>query len=272
MRRHLIETSHGHLHVTTVGEGNGTPFVLLSPGLSSSWIYEALAEQLPGRWLVMPDRLGFGRSDRLTRPLPFSEYAASTLEVLDALGIGEFDTFGVHTGSVEAIELAVSHPDRVRRLAVVEVPAFSEEEIEEFKSHYVHHPEPEEDGSHLDWYWKWWFVGGYDGGAPRPRAYPPELTQRWVREHLAALPEFWWAYHATIEHPTRDLAPRVTQPFLVFSTHDDLVEQTLRALPTLPPQTTVVDLPQFADVLKFFAWLPEDTQIVFEHLLPFLDE
>ena len=49
-------------------------------------------------------------------------------------------------GSVEAIELAASHPDRVRRLAVVEVPAFSVEEVEEFKSHYVEHPPPVETG------------------------------------------------------------------------------------------------------------------------------
>lgn len=271
MRRHLIETNHGHMHVTTAGEGNGTPFVLLSPGLSASRIYEPLAMQLPDRWLVMPDRLGFGHSDRLSEPISFGEYAASTLEALTALGIEQFDAFGIHTGSVEAIELAVSHPDRVRRIAVVEVPAFSEEEIEEFKSHYVSHREPAADGSHLDWYWRWWFVGGYDGGAPRPRTYTPELTQRWALEHLAALPDFWWAYHATIEHPTRELAPRVTQPFLVFSTHDDLTEQTMRAIPTLPPQATVVDLPQLADVLAFFAWLPGDTEIVIGHLLPFLD-
>ncbi len=270
MRRHMIETTHGCVHAR-VREGSGTPFLLSSPGLSSGRIYERLAAQLGDRHLVIPDRLGFGLSDRPAERLPFSAYSESTIEVLDALGVTEFDVFGIHTGSVEAIELAVTHPGRVRRLAVVEVPAFSKDEIEEFKSHYVAHPPPAASGEHLDWYWKWWFVGGYDGGAPRPTSYAPEITQAFVEEHLAALPDFWWAYHATIEHPTRDLAPKVTQPMLVFSTHDDLVEQTLRALPTLPPQTIVVDLPEFQDVLKFFAWLPDDTAIVLEHLLPFLD-
>ena len=234
-------------------------------------MYEALAAQLPGRHLVVPDRLGFGHSDRPKARLLFDEYAQMTLEVLDALEIDEFDVFGIHTGSVEAIALAANHPDRVRRIAVVEVPAFSVEEIDEFKSHYVEHPPPVETGDHLEWYWRWWYVGGYDGGAPRKRSYEPAVTHPWVQEHLASLPEFWWAYHATIEHPTRDLVRQLTQPFLVFSTHDDLVEQTLRALPTLPAQTTVVDLPDFQDVLKFYAWLPEDTDIVLEHLIPFLD-
>jgi len=270
LRRTLIETTHGHVHVR-VRDGSGTPLLLSSPGLSSGRIYERLATQLHDRLLVIPDRLGFGHSDRPPGKLPFSAYSESTIEVVDALGVEQFDVFGIHTGSVEAIELAVSHPDRVRRLAVVEVPAFSVEEIEEFKSHYVAHPPPEKSGAHLDWYWRWWYVGGYDGGAPRPTSYAPDVTQAWVEEHLAALPDFWRAYHATIEHPTRDLVTRVTQPLLVFSTHDDLVEQTLRSIPTLPPQTVVVDLPEFQDVLKFFAWLPEDTAIVLEHLLPFLD-
>ena len=270
MHRQLIETTHEYIHVRTFGEG-GTPLLLSSPGLSSGRIYEALAAQLPGRQLVVPDRLGFGHSDRPATRLPFGEYARTTIEVLDALGVEEFDVFGIHTGSVEAIELAASHPDRVRRLAVVEGPAFSVEEVEEFKSHYVEHPPPVETGEHLEWYWRWWYVGGYDGGAPRKRSYDPPLTDPWVQEHLASLPEFWWAYHATIEHPTRDLVTQVTQPFMVFSTHDDLVEQTLRAIPTLPPQMTIAELHDFQDVLEFSAWLPEDARIVLEHLVPFLD-
>ena len=58
---------------------------------------------------------------------------------------------------------------------------------------------------------------------------------------------------------------------LVFSTHDDLTEQTLRAIPTLPEGTIVVDLPEFADILKLFAWLPADAEVIVSHLRPFLD-
>lgn len=271
MRRHLIKTRHGHVHVRTAGDG-GTPLVLLSPGLSAGRIYEPLAGYFDDRLVVIPDRLGFGHSDRLAQPLTFTQLAEATLDALDGLGVETFDAFGVHTGSIESIELAATRPDRVRRLAVVEVPAFSEDEVAEFKSHYVEHPAPTEDGSHLRWYWNWWRIGDYDGGAPRPNEYDPALTQRWVEEHLAVLPNFWWAYHAAIEHPTRDRVKDVSQPMLVFSTHDDLTEQTMRAIPTLPETTTLVDLPEFADILKLFAWLPADSEIIVSHLRPFLDE
>ena len=131
MRRHVIETTYGHVHVR-VRDGSGTPLLLSSPGLSSGRIYERLADQLDDRALVIPDRIGFGLSDRPAERIPFEAYSATTIEVLDTLGVEEFDVFGIHTGSVEAIDLAVSHPDRVRRLAVVEVPAFSVEEVEQF--------------------------------------------------------------------------------------------------------------------------------------------
>ena len=271
IQRHLLETRHGYMHVRTIGEGD-IPLVLLSPGLSAGRIYIPLAEYFNDRLIVIPDRLGFGHSDRLTTPLPFSELAQATLDALDSLGVDQFDAFGVHTGSIESIELAAIHPQRVRRLAVVEVPAFSENEIAEFKSHYVEHPPPARDGSHLKWYWNWWRIGDYDGGAPRPNTYDPKLTQQWVEEHLAALPDFWWAYHAAIEQPTRDRVKQITQPMMVFSTHDDLTEQTLRAIPSLPQGTAVIDLPDFADILKLFAWLPSDTETIISHLRPFLDE
>lgn len=254
VRRHLVETGHGAVHVRTTGDG-GTPLLCLHPALSTSRIYEGLATALgPDRLVVMPDRLGFGFSDRLREPISFPQYADSTIAVLDALGVERCDVFGVHTGSSEAIELATAHPTRIRRVAVVEVPGFTGDEIEEFKSHYVAHPAPVEDGSHLLWYWNWWRLGGYDGGAPRPTIRPPEEIQPWVIEHLAVLPDFWWSYFATIAHPIADLVRRVTQPLLVVSTGDDLTEQTTRAIPTLPPQAQVVELPHFADVLRFYAW------------------
>jgi hypothetical protein len=98
----------------------------------------------------------------------------------------------------------------------------------------------------------------------------PEDVQGWMIDHLRALPDFWRAYHATIEYPTGDRVRRVRQPLLVFSTHDDLETQTLRAVPTLPPQTQVVDLPHFADISRFFTWDPADTAEVLTYLRPFL--
>lgn len=270
VRRHLVETDHGAVHVRTTGDG-GTPLLCLHPALSTSRIYEGLATALgPDRLVVMPDRLGFGFSDRLREPISFPQYADTTIAVLDALGIERCDVFGVHTGSSEAIELATAHPTRIRRVAVVEVPGFTGDEIEEFKSHYVAHPAPVEDGSHLLWYWRWWTVGGFAGSAPRLRRWPLELVQEWAVEHLSQLPEFWWPYHAAIEYPTAGRVGAIRQPLLVLSTGDDLVEQTGRARELLPPQAEIAALPGFDDVTCFFAWTPDDAAAVLAHLRLFL--
>ena len=269
-RRHLAETRYGQLHLRTLGEG-GTPLVLLHGSASASGSWTGLAPGLAGeRLVVMPDRLGCGGSDRPPRQLSMAEYAEATLDALDTLGIGCFDVVGLHTGSCEAIELAVARPDRVRRVAVVEVPVFTAEEVTAFKARYLTHPAPAEDGSHLLWYWRWWTVGGFAGSAPRLRRWPLELVQEWAVEHLSQLPEFWWPYHAAIEYPTAGRVGAIRQPLLVLSTGDDLVEQTGRARELLPPQAEIAALPGFDDVTCFFAWMPDDAAAVLARLRLFL--
>src|SRR5262245_64843041 len=99
---------------------DATPLVLLHMSPLSGRMFDRIAPDLArDRQLVVPDRLGFGASDRLAAPLRFEEYARSTLDALDALGIGTFDVCGIHSGSCEAIELAVAHGGRVRRAAIV---------------------------------------------------------------------------------------------------------------------------------------------------------
>ena len=66
IRRRLLPTRHGHVHVRVAGGGEGTPPVFLHPSLSSGRVYTPFAPLLGNdRLLVMPDRLGFGDSDEL---------------------------------------------------------------------------------------------------------------------------------------------------------------------------------------------------------------
>ena len=270
-RRHIVETRHGHMHVRVAGSGTGTPFVFLHPSLCSGQVYKPFIELLgTDRTLLMPDRLGFGDSDRLEKPITLEGYASATLDALDALGVDDFDALGIHSGSCELIELATAHPARVRRAALITIPYFTPDEVAHFKDRYVSHPEPTNDGSHLSWYWRWWREGGFDGSAPRTIDYPPALTQEWVTRHLTALPHFWWAYHAVIQYPTAQRLPQITQPLLLFRTPDDLEEQTEAAIPLLPQQAELVDAPGFSDVLQYYAWSPEDAAEIANHLRRFV--
>lgn len=225
------------MHVRTVGQG-GVPLLLLHMSPLSGRMWEPVVPRLSrDRLLIIPDRIGFGDSDRLSAPLVFPEYALATVDALDALGLEQVDVLGIHTGACEAIELASAHPHRIRRIATVSLPAFNASERREFKATYVAMPEPEEDGSHLQRYWHWW------SEADTSRAWPAELVHARVLDHLGAGPHVWWTYHSVFDYPAGEQAAEIRQPFIVFGPHDDLWEPTERAVADLPAQATFVELP-----------------------------
>jgi pimeloyl-ACP methyl ester carboxylesterase len=239
-RRHLLPTRRGFVHVREVGSG-GVPLLLLHMSPLSSHMWDTMLPLLStDRRVLAPDRIGFGDSDRLTRPIPFPEYALATLDALDALGVGQLDVLGIHTGSCEAIELATTQPQRVRRIAIVALPALDDHERGELKAHYGPMPEPTPDGSHLQAYWRWW--RGTQGDSVRPI----ELVHARVLDHLRAGPNVWWTYHSVFDYPVGDRAAFIRQPFVLFAPHDDLWEPTRRAAAHLPPHARFVELPHLA--------------------------
>ena len=170
MRRHLVETSRGAIHLRTHGGGDRTPLVLLHMSPQSSDQHALIAPLLGSdRLVVMPDRLGFGDSDPLPKaPFTLAEIARVTLEAVTALGVGRFDVFGIHTGSSEAVELAaVTAPERVRRVAVVAVPAFSADELAQFRDLFKPPPPPADDGRLLRWLWRF-ATGQFQPALDRP--------------------------------------------------------------------------------------------------------
>ncbi len=228
------------MHIRETGVG-GVPLLLLHMSPLSSRMWDAMLPLMSAdRRVLAPDRLGFGDSDRLKRPIRFPEYALATLDCLDALGIGQVDVLGIHTGSCEAIELASTHPQRVRRIAVVALPALDERERAELKAHYGPMPEPTSDGSHLQAYWHWW--RGTEGDSVRPT----ELVHTRMLDHLRAAPNVWWTYHAVFDYAVGERTALIRQPFVVFGPHDDLWEPTRRAVVNLPPQARFVELPHLA--------------------------
>ena len=97
--RVLVETRHGTMHARTLGIA-GVPLVLshMSP-LSGSMFTEVAPRLARTRRVILPDRIGFGHSDPPPGPLTIADYADSTLDMLDELGIENFDVVGMHTGS-----------------------------------------------------------------------------------------------------------------------------------------------------------------------------
>jgi pimeloyl-ACP methyl ester carboxylesterase len=65
------------------------------------------------------DNRDVGRSSRVPQPYDVVDMAGDALGLLDALSIERADVIGVSMGGVIAQEIAIRHPERVRRLALV---------------------------------------------------------------------------------------------------------------------------------------------------------
>ena len=250
LRRDLIGTRFGHIHVRLCGQsGASVPLVLLHMTPLSSAMYDPLLPLFGrDRLVVAPDRPGFGFSDLPDHPPSMSEYAASTLDVLDALGIRTFDVVGTHTGSVEAVELAASHPERVRRVVLVGIPAYTRAELDERTYRLAGVPPPVEDGAHLDWHWKRRFLH-------RQPPYDLPLFQWRLLQELLPGPNVWWPYKAVFDYPMADRLAQLEQPVLVLAPHDDLWAQTVRVSTSggLPPRGRYVDLPHLGLDIAYYA-------------------
>jgi pimeloyl-ACP methyl ester carboxylesterase len=215
----------------------------------SSSMYEPLVPRLgTDRLVVAPDRPGFGFSDMPDRQFTIEEYARVTLDVLDALGIERFDVLGTHTGSVEATELAWAHPNRVRKVVLVAVPAYTASELEERRYRFAGVPPPSEDGSHLEWHWQRRFLY-------RKPPYDLALFQWRLLQELLAGEHVWWPYNAVFEYPMAERLKALHQPVLVLAPHDDLWEQTERVHRTggLPAHARFAELPHLGLDIAYYA-------------------
>jgi pimeloyl-ACP methyl ester carboxylesterase len=233
--RHLVTTSFGQMHVRVAGEG-GTPLVLLHMSPRSSRMFGPLQQAL-GRRSYAPDRLGYGFSDPPSRPLTLGEYASTVLEALDELRVdGPVDVLGMHTGSLEAIELGHLAGPRVRRIGVVALPVFTaEERLRGLDTYARLEIVPREDGSHLLEAWRARFQ------YRKPPFDLEDIQRRFVDYVLTARPG--QAYDAVFRYDAGGRLGTLRQPLIVFAPVDDLAAITGRSRDLVPPGTEWIELP-----------------------------
>ena len=112
-----------HMYYEVHGGGDGTPLLLLHGGLFDIDLqFGALIPDLAaGRTVVAADFQGHGRTNDLDRPLSSAALADDVVGLLGHLGLGSVDVFGFSVGGAVALELAIRHPELVRRLVVSSV-------------------------------------------------------------------------------------------------------------------------------------------------------
>jgi pimeloyl-ACP methyl ester carboxylesterase len=157
-------------------------------------------------------------------------YADCLLAVMDHAGLDRVDLYGHHTGAQVVCEVAIAHPDRVRRLVLDGVGLFPDEQRAEFLQRYAPPIAPDPEGAHLAWVWD--FISqttqhfphylrddGHkiEGGAALP---PPLLTNR-AAEVLKVWSTYHLSYGAAFAHDLKARLRLLTSPTLVLEVERD---------------------------------------------------
>jgi pimeloyl-ACP methyl ester carboxylesterase len=106
--------------------GAGRPLVLLHGAMST--IETSFGSVLPAfaesRRVIAIEQQGHGRTPDVDRPLTYEQMADDTAALLRRLGIEKADVYGYSLGAGIAVELALRHPDLLRKIALTSL-AFS---------------------------------------------------------------------------------------------------------------------------------------------------
>jgi len=115
----------GHVEANGVNyyyqiHGEGEPLLLLHGGLGSIEMFGPVLPMLAkSRQVIGVDLHGHGRTALGDREISTIDMGDDMAVLLKELGYGQVDVLGYSMGAKVALRLAVQHPERVRRLALV---------------------------------------------------------------------------------------------------------------------------------------------------------
>ena len=102
--------------------GEGRPLVLLHGAYQT---VDTIGPILPGlaetRQVIVPELQAHGRTADIDRPITYEGMADDVAALIGYLGLDCPDVFGFSMGAAAALQLAVRHPEVVRRLVLVSV-------------------------------------------------------------------------------------------------------------------------------------------------------
>ena len=126
-RRFEVNGVEIHARVPAAEQG-GRPALLLLHGFPQSHVmWHRVARMLEGEyWIVLPDLRGYGDSAKPAGLPDHANYSKRTMaqdmvDVMDLLGSAEFFLCGHDRGGRVAHRLALDHPEKVRKLCVLDI-------------------------------------------------------------------------------------------------------------------------------------------------------
>jgi pimeloyl-ACP methyl ester carboxylesterase len=239
IRRGFCDVAGGQIHYRSAGEQAADkaapPLVLIHASPGSAKSLEPLMMALaPGRRVIAPDTMGNGDSAGEMPAQPeIAYFAERTLEALSALGIERFDLYGTHTGGSIAAEIAITAPQRVRKLILDGIGLYPDALQQELLERYAPEMKPDLHGSHITWAWHfvrdtYMFWPWYATDAAHRRSIglpPPEVLHDKVLDVLKAISTYHLSYRAAFRYDKRERFPRIRVPTMAACAANDMLAQ-----------------------------------------------
>ena len=168
------------------------------------------------------------------------------------------DLLGFHTGAEVAVEMTRQHNDRVRYIAMISTPIFTDKEQCEFEQSY--RPLPlDEEGNRFRIMWE--RIKHHRGPG-----MTLEMMATSLAENLRGGEHYEWGHRAAFAYvPTfKAVLPTLTKRIIVFNPKDDLYDYTRRAEPLLR-NGKVIDCPNWGHGF-LDAYTEEAVQLIMSEL------
>jgi pimeloyl-ACP methyl ester carboxylesterase len=245
VRRGFVGIAEGDVHYRAAGQG-GVPLVMFHPSPFSALVLEPLVAALgEDRRVVAPDTLGNGDSCAPAMAEPdIAYFAEASLRVLDALGISQADLYGAHTGARIATHIALTHPDRVRKIVLDGFGLYAPDALQEILATYAPAIAPDDQARHLIWAWHFvrdqhlffpWFKRDAAHRYARDMPDAARLHALFL-ETAKAIGTYHLSYRAAFRYSMAEHLPRLRHPVLLAFCRDDMVFPQFEAAQALLPE------------------------------------
>ncbi|MEO9633303.1 MAG: alpha/beta hydrolase [Parasphingorhabdus sp.] len=194
-------------------------------GLAFTTIMPFLAQD---RRVIAPDFPGHGGSDIFTAKPSVAEYAeAMRAVVADQSHTAPIDIIGFHTGNLVAVEMACETASSIRKLALVDIPAFDPEDRAKFLSSAAQPFAITPELHCLEAPWDRGMTKRLASQGP-DRSFEIFVEQLRHGQHMNA------AFHAAFSYDVEIRLPLVLCPTLILATQSMLLDATRRGAGLMP--------------------------------------